>query len=437
MKNLAFALLLPSLLIGLLQAGCADDEDRCKRRPWECAAGGGASTCQGVSNTAGAAGSAVAPSCAAYVPPPLADLAENPKLPDPFLSVDGTRISSGAEWACRRQEIKAQARTYELGSEAGAPECVTGALEGDSVKVTVTNAGKSGSFNATIKYPSTGSGPFPAMIGIGGVSIGADVLNSLGVATIVFPNDVLAEQKDGNSRGKGLFYTLNPTSSDTGAMMAWAWGVGRLIDALGALPNARIDTKHLGVTGCSRNGKGALVVGAFEERIVLTIPQESGSGGSASWRISDAMVAGGTQVQTLDEINGENVWFAPQFRQFIGKTNKLPFDHHMIEGLVAPRALLVIENTSQVWLGNQSTYNNSMAAHLIWEALGIPDRMGVSQVGDHSHCQWNGSQQSEVTAYVKKFLLEAADADDTNILKTDAAYAFDRDQWVDWSVPSL
>ena len=32
---------------------------------------------------------------------------------------------------------------------------------------------------------------------------------------------------------------------------------------------------------CS-NGKGALAVGAFDERVALTIPQESGSGGSAS-----------------------------------------------------------------------------------------------------------------------------------------------------------
>lgn len=54
-------------------------------------------------------------------------------------------------------------------------------------------------------------------------------------------------------------------------MIAWPWKVGRPIDALETLPidaletlpKARIDTKHLGVTGCSRNGKGALVVDAF------------------------------------------------------------------------------------------------------------------------------------------------------------------------------
>ena len=167
-------------------------------------------------------------------------------------------------------------------------------------------------------------------------------------------------------------------------MMAWAWGVSRLIDALEQTPAAQIDPARLGVTGCSRNGKGALIVGAFDDRIVLTIPQESGSGGSASWRVSDAQLASGTVVQTLSEITGENVWFRKSFSQFSVAATQLPFDHHMIEGLVAPRALLIIENTSQVWLGNVSTYNDSMAAHAIWEALGIPDTMGVSQIGDHS-----------------------------------------------------
>jgi hypothetical protein len=224
-------------------------------------------------------------------------------------------------------------------------------------------------------------------------------------------------------------------------MMAWAWGVGRLIDVIEKLPEADIDPTRLGVTGCSRDGKGALIVGAFEERIILTIPVESGSGGSASWRISDAMVAAGTQVQTLSEITGENVWFTPSFSQFNNSANKLPFDHHMIEGLVAPRALLVIENTSQIWLGNVSTYNDSMAAHLIWEALGIPDRMGVSQKDHPDHCGWNGSQQPEVTAYVQKFLIGIGNSDagaiDTNVLKTDGSYTFDKATWVDWTVPTL
>lgn len=74
--------------------------------------------------------------------------------------------------------------------------------------------------------------------------------------------------------------------------MAWAWGAGRVIDALEATTATnKINLARIGVSGCSRNGKGAFVVGAFEPRIALTIPQESGSGGAACWRVSDRVFA--------------------------------------------------------------------------------------------------------------------------------------------------
>jgi hypothetical protein len=374
--------------------------------------------------------------CPAVTPLAYSALPVITKLPDPFLSMAGTRITTKDQWTCRRSEIGVQAETYELGLKPGPSATVTGSMNGSSITVTASDGGKSISFSAAITLPSTGVAPYPAMIGIGGISLGASQLNSMGVATIIFPNDALGVQTNASSRGQGQFYDLYGSNHSAGAMMAWAWGVSRLIDALEQTPAAMIDTARLGVTGCSRNGKGALIAGAFDERIVLTIPQESGSGGSASWRVSDAQVTAGTQVQTLSEITGENTWFRASFSQFNNTATKLPFDHHMIEAMVAPRALLVIENTSQVWLGNISTYTDSMAAHLVWEALGIPDKMGVSQIGDHSHCEWNGSQQPEVTAFVQKFLIGGGTAD-TNVLKTDGGFTFDKATWVDWDVPSL
>ncbi len=37
------------------------------------------------------------------------------------------------------------------------------------------------------------------------------------------------------------------------------------------------------MTGCSRNGEGAFVAGVLDNRIALTIPVESGIGGTAAW----------------------------------------------------------------------------------------------------------------------------------------------------------
>ena len=53
-----------------------------------------------------------------------------------------------------------------------------------------------------------------------------------------------------------------------------------------------IDLKHIAVTGCSYAGKMALFAGAFDERVALTIAQESGGGGATSWRYSHSVPAG-------------------------------------------------------------------------------------------------------------------------------------------------
>jgi hypothetical protein len=412
-----------SLVVGLLALGCSS--------------GGGAPSDTGTGGGTGVNTYPVnATTCSGAAYTPSFQLPAISGLPDPFQTIDGTRIAQQSDWACRRQEIGAQAQQFELGPEPGPPDMVTGSFDGQNITVTVTQGGKTISFPAAVTLPTTGTAPYPAMIGIGGVSIGPAQLAAMGVATIIFPNDMIAAQNDGSSRGQGAFYQLYGDLHPAGAMIAWAWGVSRLIDAIEQTPDAQIDPTRLGVTGCSRNGKGALIVGAFEDRIALTIPQESGSGGSASWRVSDVQLAGGQMVQTLSEIVQENVWFRVSFSQFAADSNRLPFDHHMIEGMVAPRALLVIENTSQEWLGALSTFTNSMAGHLIWEGLQIPDHMGYSQIGDHMHCQWNGSQQPEVTAYVQRFLL-GDDTQDTNVLKSDGGFTFDTATWAPWDVPAL
>jgi hypothetical protein len=56
-------------------------------------------------------------------------------------------------------------------------------------------------------------------------------------------------------------------------MTTWAWGVSRITDVLKQTPIAQINNARIGVTGCSRNSKGALMISAFETRIVLTILQ--------------------------------------------------------------------------------------------------------------------------------------------------------------------
>lgn len=374
--------------------------------------------------------------CDVPAPPAYSALVPNDELPDPFAAMDGSRIASRGDWTCRRAELGALAQAYELGAKPRRPVTVTGSFENGAIVVTAGDADETLTFSATVTLPAAGSAPYPAIIALGGSSLNDAELAALGVASIRFDNSELAEQTDASSRGRGKFYELYGRNHGAGAMIAWAWGVSRLIDALETTPEAEIDATRLGVTGCSRNGKGALIAGAFDERVVLTIPQESGSGGSASWRVSDAMLASGTVVQTLAEITGENVWFRTSFSQFNDTASRLPFDHHSILGMVAPRGLLVVENTSMVWLGNESTYTASLAAHRVWDALGAPSNMGFSQVGNHDHCRFPAAQGPIVLAFAKKFLLDDASTD-TNVLETDGNFTLDEERWANWDVPAL
>ncbi|KAM7194384.1 hypothetical protein V8F33_007272 [Rhypophila sp. PSN 637] len=351
------------------------------------------------------------------------------KLPDPFTSASGQKITTKEQFGCRAQEISKMMQQYELGTYPPAPDKVEGTLSGNTLTVKITVGSTSVSFNAAIKKPS-GSGPFPAIIGIGGASIPIPGT----VATITFPNDDFAAQSGGSSRGRGKFYTLFGSSHSAGALTAWAWGVDRLVDALEQVADrSGIDPKRLGVTGCSRNGKGAFIAGALVKRIALTIPQESGSGGAACWRVSDSEKSAGRNIQTANQIVGENVWFSPQFNQHTRATSSIPEDHHMLAALTVPRGLAVFENDID-WLGPASTTACMKAGRLIYKAYGVPTNMGFSLVGGHSHCQFPSNQQSELTQYINYFLLNGNTAPSTVERSTSSVSV---DSWAPWAVPSL
>ena len=361
-------------------------------------------------------------------------LVSNAKLPNPFkFAADGSAVTTKDQWTCRQAEISQLFQRYELGTLPGKPASVTGSYSGNTLTINVSDSGKSISFTVSVALPSTGTAPFPAIIAIGGMSIPTPA----GVAVLTFNNDDMAAQTDTTSRGKGKFYTIYGASHSASAMTAWAWGVSRIIDVLENTPALKLDLTKLAVTGCSRNGKGALVVGAFEPRIALTIPQESGSGGAGCWRVSDAMLAAGTSTQTASEIVGENVWFSTNFANYVNAVPTLPFDHHMLAALVAPRALLIIDNTGIDWLGPESVFGCMKTANKIWQALGIPDHMGVSQVGNHAHCAFPSSEQPDLDAFINKFL--KGQNTNTSFVKTDGAnqLGFVDANWIDWTVPTL
>jgi hypothetical protein len=89
--------------------------------------------------------SCVVPALATY-----GKLTTDAYLPDPFMSLDGTRITGTDQWTCRRAEIMAQAQQYELGTKPPRPSMVSGAYANNAITVNVSEAGKAKWVNWTV-----------------------------------------------------------------------------------------------------------------------------------------------------------------------------------------------------------------------------------------------------------------------------------------------
>ncbi len=369
----------------------------------------------------------------AFAPPVLPTLDNLPvidPLPDPFQWASGKgRSTRFSDWEKRRNEIRAQIETYEIGIKPARPENITASYsnEDSTLKVDVTVNGKTLTLTAKIYLPA-GNGLFPAVIGMNSPSgsIPADIFTSRNIARIRYVHNQVTTYNA--PKNTDPFYQLYPELfGASGQCSAWAWGVSRLIDGLelvqGRLP---IDLKHIAVTGCSYAGKMALFSGAFDERVALTIAQESGGGGAPAWRVSETI----GDVEKLGATSHQ--WFRESMFQYAGlNVYKLPYDHHELMAMVAPRALLVTGNTDYLWLANPSCYVSARAAKEVYKTFGISDRMGFYIDGKHNHCAIPTSQRPALEAFVDKFLLGKT-AVNTDTVSIHPYPELDYQGWYSW-----
>ncbi len=360
--------------------------------------------------------------------PPLPSLEELPvihPLPDPFVWADGSgRDTTFTSWERHRAEFKAEIEHYEIGVKPGRPKDIRASYSEGTLTVRITVNDSTLTLTSKVVLPE-GEGPFPAVIGIGrGTgSLPADIFTSRNIAQVAFNfTQVMAHQQ---KRGSEPINRLYPDLTYIGAYSAWSWGISRVIDGLELTQDSLpIDLEHLAVTGCSFAGKMALFAGAFDERIALTIAQESGGGGYPAWRVSETL----GNVETLR--NTSHVWFIEDMWQFADNVSKLPHDHHELMAMVAPRALFVTGNPDYEWLADPSGYVSSRAVQRIYKTLGIPDRFGFSIVAGHMHCRIPDSQKPEIEAFVDKFLL-GKDSVNT-IIATHPYDSINYSRWTKW-----
>ncbi len=294
--------------------------------------------------------------------PPPGELPPIKQLPDPFLFSDGSRVKSTEDWSRRREQIKSQLLYYEFGRMAPPPGNVKGTEissktndSGVTLKEIQLKMGPDDKVSAHLflTIPS-GTGPFPAIVK-GDLCWGR--IKPEIVADVIKHGYILAEfdrtefAPDSKDRSKGVLVAY--PNQDWGDLAAWAWGFSRCIDYLAS--RADVDAKKIIVTGHSRGGKAALLAGAMDERVALTVPNGSGCGGAGCYRVNPP------KTETLANITDHFPnWFTPRFAEFVGKVDQLPFDHHELKALVA-RTRLALNRCLGRYLGQSDRHRANLS----------------------------------------------------------------------------
>jgi hypothetical protein len=199
------------------------------------------------------------------------------------------------------------------------------------------------------------------------------------------PASVQADDGAGITRGIiGLVNKGQPrTPEDWGALRAWGWGAGRVLDYLET--DKAVDAKHVGIEGVSRYGKAALVTMAFDQRFAMVLVGSSGKGGATLLRRNF-----GEAVESLT--GGEYYWMAGNFMKygasdatFGAKTpGDIPVDSNELIALCAPRLTFISYGVpakgDAKWLDHEGSFMATIDANRVWKLLGAK---GLDIEGDY------------------------------------------------------
>lgn len=319
-------------------------------------------------------------------------------LPDLFVALDGTPVTSLSQWQARRAEIHRLSVPLAYGDWPAVPRETLGEVLHQAV---VRSLGDARLWTCRVLadgrhafllrlYAPAGAGRFP-------VVLNGDACWHYAVDAVI--GDMLRRGYAFAQFNRVEIVPDMPVAPGAaGALAAWAWGYHRAVDALLQLP--LVDGSRIAVVGHSRGGKAALLAGATDERIALTSANNSGAGGAGCWRW------GGPGSETLADITRAFPhWFGPQLAAYAGREHALPFDQHFLKALVAPRALFTTEALDDAWANPLGTWVTHEAARRLYDWLGVPQRIAIRyRAGGHAHAPGDWAALLDVADHLFKGL---------------------------------
>jgi hypothetical protein len=248
----------------------------------------------------------------------------------------------------------------------------------------------------TCRFPANATGRVPVFISIGESATDFQYTAPAGFAACGYTQTSLQPDAGGGNTSSYLIGLINKGNwrkpTDPGALVAWAWGVSRMIDEFAvdtSVPSA--DPDKVAVEGHSRDGKATLVTAAYDDRVVAALPSCGGEGGTSWLRRSY-----GESIESVVG-NGEYYWMDGYLMNYAGpecqknpdvgppgcrpaffprKVEDLDVDVNEVMSLVAPRAIMTNGGTDtpkgygDAWQDPRGMFLAGKFASPAWELLG-------------------------------------------------------------------
>lgn len=322
-------------------------------------------------------------------------------IPSILTCLDGTEVGDWETWLKkRRPELLNLFRQEEYGflpdmseveikirvaDSRRSEEIMQGRAIRNTVEVEAIRNGIHFSFTFVAFIPADAKGPVPAFATVCNRGIKdsdparhflssfypAETIISRGYACAAFrTQEVSPDYDEGFTTGfSRLFpeYVEGRPDDAWGAITAWAWAASRIMDYFEMEP--LIDEKRVALVGHSRGGKTALWGTAQDERFAMAVSSCAGNSG-------DALSRGAKGEKIGDIVKRFPYWFCKNYQKYVDKEETLPFDQHMLLGLIAPRLVYTSAKTFDSWADPEGQFESCIQASPVYELFG---KKGIGQ----------------------------------------------------------
>ena len=310
-------------------------------------------------------------------------------LEDPLTFIDGRKVKNASDWAERRKELLKLFESEVYGRMPPKPDAFVTELI--SEKLTEDRFAVERRYRVWFRKDKTGpvidwivfvpkyaKRPCPVILHLN--YKGNDLVASGRTNHYVLPLGEFAARgyafmsahytqitSDGAKRGGNYFDGVcelwgrrDPNAMDnTGALMAWAWGLCRGLDLAERI--SEIDADRNMVIGSSRLGKAALLAAAYDERFKVCVPNQTGAVGVQLMKRNFGETLAGQRLSMAH-------WYCKGVWKYMDDPKSQQFDQHLLLACVAPRALL-LECYHKLWFDPKGEFLAAKAASPVWEFL--------------------------------------------------------------------